>query len=424
MRARLPALALVLAAAQMPSFLLAQEVTGTPTRARLLEAARRAKAEAPEPPQRRFFERFLYRGEQSLIVQKVAAGWRGFTLATGGMPAGGGTDLGIGYGDSGIGRAYPHHDTPDRLEVRVFATYSTRRFRQAQGRLTWNDIGGSRLAASLFGHVFRWPERDFFGRGARSSDVRTTYAEDGTELGGDLWLRLAERSRIGVGLYRLDPDVGPGAGPDGRATQDVFDADEAPGLERDAAFRRLDTFVDLDLRDNPAYPRAGGWYSLRFSDYADTVSGSFSFRRYEADLQHYLPFQDRRKVLALRLLSVLSDPKEGAEVPVYLWPTLGGSRQMRGFASARLQDRNLLLLTTEYRWQIWWVLDAALFLDLGNVTEEPGDLTDDMRAAYGFGFRLHSLDAFLGRIDFAFRDGGFRAHLAFTYPFAAGGLTR
>lgn len=397
-----------------------------PSRAESLRRARLAKAEDLEQPRYGFLEGLLYRGEQNLIPQKIAAGYAGFSLASGGMPTGNGADLGIGFREPGIGIAYPRHDTPNRVEIDALATYSTRRYRQVQGRVAWNEIGGTPLGVSVSAQAYRWPRRRFLGRGAHVSDADASeYSEDGTEAGADLWVRVGARSRAGVGLYALDPDTGPGADEEQPATQELFGPDQAPGLDRDARFRRVDVFAEIDRRDSISYPRAGGWYSLRLSDYRDTASGALSFRRYEVDLQQYLPFQSRRKVFALRALTVISEPRKGADVPVYLWPTLGSSRRMRGFESARLQDRNLLLLTAEYRWQVWWPLDAALFVDLGNVTEHPGDLTGDMRAAYGFGLRLHSFAAMIARLDLAVRDdGGLRTHLSFTYPFAPGGLER
>jgi hypothetical protein len=57
----------------------------------------------------------------------------------------------------------------------------------------------------------------------------------------------------------------------------------------------------------------------------------------------------------------------------------------------------LLLLTAEYRWDAWWALDGALFVDAGKVAADRRDLNlRDLDVSYGVGFRVHSnpLDSF------------------------------
>lgn len=399
------------------------EAPDPPTREELLRQQRRDRAAELEPPERGWLESFFYNSEQNLLLQKVAAGYRGFSLFSGGFPNGKGPALGFGYSDTGIGDAYTDFDTPNRIDVTVFGTYSTRKYRQGRARVTWNRIGGTPLALSGFGHLFAWPQRDFYGRGPDSLETdRTTYSVDGNELGVDLWVEPREGWRAGLGLYRLRPDIGPGTDEEFPTTQAVFDAAEAPGLAGGTDFRRADLWVDLDMRDDPALPRAGGRYRFRYSDYEDTVSDDFSFRRYEVDLQRYLPLMFKRRVFAFRAYGVFSDPDEGARVPFYYWPALGSARRLRGLETNRLQDRNLLLLTGEYRWQIWWPMDAALFVDVGNVARRFEDLLDEVTAAYGFGLRLHNLEQHVFRLDFAWSDEGFRTHFTVTMPFEAGGL--
>ena len=54
-------------------------------------------------------------------------------------------------------------------------------------------------------------------------------------------------------------------------------------------------------------------------------------------------------------------------VPFYLQPTLGGASHLRGFRESRFRDQNSVLVGAEYRWEAWWALDAALFVDAGMV---------------------------------------------------------
>jgi outer membrane protein assembly factor BamA len=105
-------------------------------------------------------------------------------------------------------------------------------------------------------------------------------------------------------------------------------------------------------------------------------------------------------------------------VPFYFQPTLGGAQALRGFREFRFQDRNSLLLSAEYRWEAWWALDGALFVDAGTVAAERRDLSlRNLDASYGIGFRFHSNRAFAARLDLAFSREGFIPLLRFENVF-------
>ena len=77
-------------------------------------------------------------------------------------------------------------------------------------------------------------------------------------------------------------------------------------------------------------------------------------------LQQYVPLPNRYRTIALRAAAVMTDARDGQQVPFYYMPTLGGSQTLRGFREFRFQDANSMLLTAEYRWEAWWALDGAL----------------------------------------------------------------
>ncbi len=122
-------------------------------------------------------------------------------------------------------------------------------------------------------------------------------------------------------------------------------------------------------------------------------------------------------MLALRALTVLTDADTGNEVPFYYTPTLGGGDRLRGFREGRFTDRNSLLLTAEYRWEAWWPLDMALFVDVGRVAFDRSDLLEDLEASYGIGFRFHNTEAVVFRLDLAFSREGFIPLLRYTHVF-------
>ena len=115
---------------------------------------------------------------------------------------------------------------------------------------------------------------------------------------------------------------------------------------------------------------------------------------------------------------MFTDADQGHDVPFYLQPTLGGAKDLRGFREFRFQDQNSLLLGAEYRWEAWWALDAALFVDAGTVAHARRDLSlGDMEASYGLGLRFHSNRAFVARLDLAFSREGFVPLLRFDHVF-------
>jgi outer membrane protein assembly factor BamA len=101
-------------------------------------------------------------------------------------------------------------------------------------------------------------------------------------------------------------------------------------------------------------------------------------------------------------------------VPYFLMPDLGGSRQLRGFASWRFRDRNRMLLTGEYRWTAGQFVDMALFLDAGKVAPSRADLDfDRLKTSYGIGARFHTPNATPFRLELAKTNDG----LAFIFGF-------
>ena len=123
-------------------------------------------------------------------------------------------------------------------------------------------------------------------------------------------------------------------------------------------------------------------------------------------------------MIALRANLVMTDFSVGEAVPFYYMPTLGGGEKLRGFRESRFRDLNSLLLTAEYRWKAWWVLDMALFMDAGKVTFDHADLHfKDLEASYGFGLRFHSSDALVLRVDLAFSREGFIPLFRFRHVF-------
>ena len=129
---------------------------------------------------------------------------------------------------------------------------------------------------------------------------------------------------------------------------------------------------------------------------------AFTFNRFDADLRQYASILAERRVLAVRLFVSTSDPAGGPRA-VLLMPSLGGHDSLRGFRDYRFRGPHAILTQTEYRFEIWSGLDAALFYDAGKVALRRADLNfKDLEDEYGFGFRFNTDNGTILRIDAGF----------------------
>ncbi|HWR54353.1 MAG TPA: BamA/TamA family outer membrane protein, partial [Bryobacteraceae bacterium] len=170
-------------------------------------------------------------------------------------------------------------------------------------------------------------------------------------------------------------------------------------------------------RDSP-YPRNGGKYLVQYVRYNDRGLRLHDFGRLEVDLQQYVGFFNRRRVLAFRGRTILTDRSSGNTVPFYLQPVLGGSDELRGFRPFRFTDNNMLVLNAEYRWEAFSALDMALFADAGKVFARRGELNfRGLKESAGFGFRFNARERVFMRLDVGFSREGYQVWFKFNDVF-------
>lgn len=383
-----------------------------PNRAELLEQERAARIPEATPPQRTNIERGM------MIIQKASERFNsvrgdenGLHYSSGHFPAGAGFGFGLGYSHTGKWvDGYSEPDRPNRLDFHWNAAYSTRDYYETTGGIELLNIAGGIFNVGLRGKYFEDPEDDFFGIGpdTRRKD-RTNYLYRSLEGGGDAWLSPIRGFRAGGGVSYLSPSVGSGRDSRFASLEQVFDPSTVPGFNGPLPdFLRVDAFVDYDRRDNPLYARAGNYFGAKFSNFRDRHLDKYHFRRWEFDAQQYLPFDNGYKVLALRGNVVMTDAGPNDAIPFIYMPDLGGDQRLRGFREFRFRDRNSVLATVEYRWEAWWALDMAVFVDGGKVAARRSDIDlSGWEGSYGLGFRFHSKKAFTFRLDLAFSREGF-----------------
>ena len=167
--------------------------------------------------------------------------------------------------------------------------------------------------------------------------------------------------------------------------------------------------MDFDYRDSKTGPRSGGVLGMRYREYWDIDRRTFAFRQTEYEFQQYIPYFNKGRVIAIRAAVVLTFPKEGNEVPIYLQPVLGGNDDLRGFGGYRFRDNHSAYVGVEHRWHASSNLEMSAFLDAGKVVPLKRNV-DPTRMNYsgGIGFRVRVRSAVVSRTDFAVSREGFR----------------
>ena len=379
-------------------------------------AAREAKRGNLSVPQKTGAEAGLAWLEDGHWLQRIRNGWHGFLPSLGGFPSGSGQAFGLSWTKPALGVRYPSEFTPNRIDLRGQAAFSLRGYYLGLFEVGWGRIGGSPIYSNVHVGYQHNANESFYGFGQDSSvEDRISFAETVAAAGGVVWWRAPQWLYIGGGIGYRDTDVGEGE--DDFAPPPDFNPDDMPGFVEQVEFITYDAFVQVDWR-NEGNPYRGGLYAVRYTDWRDYVLDDFSFTELDVELQQYIPFLMNKRVIALRARTVLTDPHHGQEVPFYLMPTLGGTRDLRGFNYSRFRDRNMILFNAEYRAEIWVAMDLALFVDAGKVFFDRNDFNlDDLATDFGVGLRLKTtLSTFL-RADFAFGGEGFHTAITFDNVF-------
>jgi len=331
-----------------------------------------------------------------------------------------------GAGWISAGPGYRQWYAKDRAFVDTSMAVSWRGYKLIQGRVELPTIARSRIA---LGAHYRWQDFTqigFYGTGPESLEANhSEYGLRSQNLIGYAALRPFEALSIAAQIGWLSPSVRPRGGwfeGNTADTRTVFPANPVYAVPDQGTFVQREVSVTADTRDFPRHATSGGLYRAAVADYDDS-EGVFSFRRYEAEAARFMPVAGSRVVIAVRGWLVGSDTSAGQSVPFYLQPSLGGDNSLRSYADFRFHDRNMLVFNAEGRIALMAHIDAAVFLDAGNVAPRVSDLNLDKRS-YGAGLRLHTRQQTFGRVDIARGDEGWRLLFRLGDPLALSRLSR
>jgi len=360
------------------------------TRAALLEQERAAKAAALAPLPTTRVERIMFAIEDDFVIERYTNAPRGPYVRLGGFPTGAGLAAGPAWRLSNV-----------RSQATVWGGVSTKSYWELGGALAFPHLAFGHAFAELSAVRHEFPEEDFYGLGPGSQSAdKTTYALRETAVSGTAGVTPAWWIRASGTVEYRTPRIGGGQDPGVPSFHEVF-PDLAPAADQ-PDFVRVGARVAVDTTGRPFGPPTGGRYSLSYDRVLDRGPAASTFDRWEADLRQYIAVFGSTRTIALRGHVASLVPDAGHAVPFYLQPTLGGPDSLRGLRAFRLRDRSLVLVQSEYRWDVNAFFGGVLFYEAGAVASRLRDLNlDDVVQDYGGGVRFGFLSTVSLRVEVA-----------------------
>ena len=371
------------------------------TREAELEKQRAERAQSLETYKPGKLEKWMLWFEDVDPINKIAP-HDGFYLQYGfrWKPVGGGVGVGGGW----------RHDLFNRnARVILGGGISTRNYQMLMADFSLPYLASNKVELGTSVVYRHNPQEDYWGLGQDSlADNRVSFKVDYTNFEGRAIVRPLHWLEAGTRFGWLDGTIGRGT--DGRfpSIEETFTDATAPGLAEQPAYSYFELFSAVDTRDQDDNARDGGFYSLSWREYSDLDFDRYNFRAVDAVAQQFFPIFDKKRVFAVqaRLQSAAVEEDAGQQVPFYFKPTMGGSTSHRGFNDYRFRDDAVAYWNVEYRWEAFSGMDMALFSDWGTVTPNIGRLKlDNVKNAYGIGFRFNTYKTVLFRVDIGFGGG-------------------
>lgn len=375
------------------------------TRAGQIEIAREQKAASVHPETQLHAEQVLQKIEDEKIIERVFGGVAGWRLKLGGM---------IVRSGFAAGPEYFRRFANDQVLFRASIRASTRHYYLMETGLDMPHLARDHAFANFYAVHFDYPSVEYYGPGPNSNKTgRSDYLLEETSFQTRFGIEPFQRLRLGVAGAALLVNVGPGHDSEYASTDRLYSESVTPGIQQQSNFLQGGGFAVLDLRDKPLFPHSGEYYAATFTA-NDALDGAYSFRRLDLEAQQYIPFFNERRTIALRGRVQAADPLSGNRVPFYMQPTLGGDNDLRGYRPFRFYDNASALLQAEYRWQIFYGMEMALFADAGRVFDRWQQINfRHLETDYGLGWRFNMSDSVFMRIDAGFSHEGFGVWLKF-----------
>jgi Omp85 superfamily domain len=364
-------------------------------------------------------ERGLVWADDHKLLERLTRGMAGVRVVFGNLMPSSGFGLGPEY--------YRDEFKDGAVQFRTSVRASMGKSILADAELSFPKLLNQKGYLDLYTRWRNNPRVPYYGPGPDSKKSgRTAFRLEDAAYDLNAGLTPARRVRLGVSIGYLQTNVGPDDDSRYASTETVFSPAAVPGLDVQSQFVRGGILANYDWRDNPGGARYGGFYEARFDYYKDQDRELFSHGRLTLEAQQYVPFANRRRVIALRAKTLLTYTNPDQAVPFYMQPLLGGQNDLRGYRFGRFYDNNAFVLNGEYRWEIFSGLDGALFYDAGKVFPRKSQLNfHDLEGSAGFGFRVNTRNSVFLRLDVGFSQEGFQVWFSFNEIFGnSGGISQ
>jgi outer membrane protein assembly factor BamA len=316
----------------------------------------------------------------------------------------------------GLGYRYLKHLTPgDKLKFKT--SYSTNRYQSYQLKYLGPRTFGEEVGFNLLVRYRKRPRENLHGIGMLTAeDDEVSFNREETLISSGLvWhtTSLIDAEMFG-GYTATNISDGEDPGLEGnldsirqRFALEVSDT-------RSTRFLTIGGRLSADWRDHVGQPSRGGLAAISLSynkGTGDSKDMEFSMLRFDA--VEYLNLF-RKRILAVRLLTRMIDkPDDAPNVPFYLKSLLGGQDDLRAYERGRFLDYDLALISVEYRYPLYHIIDAFVFLDEARVFH---DISDELtlrgwRYSAGVGIRVWNSQGVLLKTQAAYGDEGLRLYL-------------
>jgi hypothetical protein len=324
-----------------------------------------------------------------------------FTIVFGGIKQGSGPAAGpaVGYTFS------------DGSFVQARAEYSVHSYKLLQTRYQSRPLGSVHAIVSS---RIRWqdaPSIPLFELGPAAPELRALYAERRTEYSGEVMLRPTAIIRLAGGLGYERYRVGNGR-TDPEEDESLSEVPRVPGLGVRPLFLRTFAAAGVDTRQFGDMSRRGSRASAAVHHFSDRDEATYSFSQFVLDGEQLFPVAHERGALSIGGSLWASN---GAVVPFFLMPTLGGGEYLRGYRTYRFRDRDALVLTAELEWRVHEYVDADAFVDVGQVAPQVSSLRlGASQSTQGIGIRVRTPKKTIFRLDVARSVEGFQLVIGFS----------
>ncbi len=229
---------------------------------------------------------------------------------------------------------------------------------------------------------FRYrPDSVFYGLGPDSlTEAKSFYRIRHTEVELSLHAVLTGLNRFKAGLFYRNVEISNGQSPAivSPESEPFFGTDFAttvPGFGDTYNLMTAQLKLDLDTRSPERIDTIGsglrmellGSYSIDPQNLDSRGSPRLHFAQWGGEVSGFWDVTGRSHVLSLRVYVTAQERIGSDPLPIHERLKLGGKEYLRGFISGRFRGDSAFVASAQYRYPIWWMLDANLFASVGNV---------------------------------------------------------